>query len=575
MTKPSQLGHYAVDETLLETPSVSVYLARMSWGDGQSSTVVLKSFDKSTLPVGLSETDLYSGIERYRALVGESLVRLLDVFEADERVVLVLEHVEGMGLDTLLSKLQERGTPLDDDAALYLMSKVFNALSIAHEARVPSGGDRAPIVHGEVQPSAIVVTPDGRVCLGEFPLTTFVAPWRSILTTKDRITSNHLAPEQVTRGVATLRSDIFSAALVLWELLARRSHADMSSRDIDRLVRLAEPEIIPLERYRPELDLRLLDVVRRCLVVGESLRTMSAADIAKTLEWCAPSDVGRTKLRQAVARVVDISSPLGPASFAVQRTSMAPTALLSAPRRKETLLGFRPPAEALPSEVSFSGLDIVGSALTDSSSGIGASPFVGTWANGETASDAAPTLAVPLPDYSNLSVGVDPDPDDGFASAPPPRAGHGKWLGAAALLAALGGGGWFYMHANRPEPPAPRAPDQVSPPVTMPVPTFDASIPEDAGAIVDAGKSTDAGTANNAGATWGQLPATPPGADGIARVSTASWPKGFRVFVDGVVVGETPKVFEVKCGPHKVKVGSAGVSKSVQIACGSTYEATR
>ncbi len=555
----THLGHYEVTETLLETASVSVYFASMSWGDGQQSTVVLKAFDRSALPQGLAEADLHSGISRYRALVGETLVRLLDVFETPERVVLVLEHVDGLGLDTLLARLAVVKMVLDDEAVLYLMSRVFAGLAIAHDAVTPDTHDRAPIVHGEVQPSSIVLAPDGRVCVGEFPLTTFVASWRSILTTKDRITSAHLAPEQITRGVATVRSDIYSATLVLWELLAKRSYADAAASDLDRMVHLAEPDVTPLERIRPDVDARVLDVVRRGLVVSEALRTPTASDIAHVLSLSVASDLGRVKLRQAIARAVDISKPLGQASFAVLRTSMAPPSLSIVSTRRNDVQPLGPVgrAEDVPAAaISFSGLDVAGSALSNSSLGDVSGPPSESWFGGADSSRSG--AAIPLPDYSNVSLG---NPEDSTPGLGAPPSSKRWWIagGIAALAAfpALGAlTGWSYKRSTM------RVTTVVVDPgagviATAPMLPLDAGVPVASVGVVP--ELVHAGLSSSA----------------TAALSTAAWAKGFRVFVDGAVVGETPGVFEIKCGTHRIKVGSAGVQKTVTVACGTTYAPTR
>jgi hypothetical protein len=46
--------------------------------------------------------------------------------------------------------------------------------------------------------------------------------------------------------------------------------------------------------------------------------------------------------------------------------------------------------------------------------------------------------------------------------------------------------------------------------------------------------------------------------------------RGHRLFVDGVVVGETPTPVRVACGQHVVKVGSAGTEQSIDVPCGGS-----
>jgi serine/threonine-protein kinase len=54
----------------------------------------------------------------------------------------------------------------------------------------------------------------------------------------------------------------------------------------------------------------------------------------------------------------------------------------------------------------------------------------------------------------------------------------------------------------------------------------------------------------------------------MGLVQTAGAASGRRIYVDGVVVGQTPEAVKVKCGLHNVKVGSSGKARSVEVPCG-------
>jgi hypothetical protein len=63
--------------------------------------------------------------------------------------------------------------------------------------------------------------------------------------------------------------------------------------------------------------------------------------------------------------------------------------------------------------------------------------------------------------------------------------------------------------------------------------------------------------------------ATPPSTKG--RLLTDKSPAGFRVFVDGRVVGSTPETIELPCGVHQVKIGSQGVEQAITVPCGGEF----
>jgi hypothetical protein len=60
--------------------------------------------------------------------------------------------------------------------------------------------------------------------------------------------------------------------------------------------------------------------------------------------------------------------------------------------------------------------------------------------------------------------------------------------------------------------------------------------------------------------------AAPRASQGIVRTPLSH---GHRLFVDGVVIGETPKPVLVTCGPHTVKIGSAGKEQHIDVPCGA------
>jgi eukaryotic-like serine/threonine-protein kinase len=122
-------------------------------------------------------------------------------------VFLVMEYVPGA---TLRDVLRSRGR-LSPAEALAVMDHVLAALGAAHAAG---------LVHRDIKPENVLVTNDGRVKVADFGLARAIAG--ANLTTDDSVllgTAAYLAPEQVRDGVADSRSDVYSAGVMLFELL--------------------------------------------------------------------------------------------------------------------------------------------------------------------------------------------------------------------------------------------------------------------------------------------------------------------------------------------------------------------
>jgi serine/threonine-protein kinase len=122
-------------------------------------------------------------------------------------VFLVMELVEGR---TLRELLRERGR-LAPAQAVSIMEPVLSALSAAH---------RAGLVHRDVKPENILLSDDGIVKVADFGLARAVESDPSATRTGLMMgTVAYCAPEQISRGHADPRSDVYSAGIVLFELL--------------------------------------------------------------------------------------------------------------------------------------------------------------------------------------------------------------------------------------------------------------------------------------------------------------------------------------------------------------------
>jgi serine/threonine-protein kinase len=122
-------------------------------------------------------------------------------------VFLVMELVEGRTLRELLRE-RHRLSPAE---ALSVMEPVLSALSAAH---------RAGLVHRDVKPENILISDDGVVKVADFGLAHAIeADASSTRTGLMMGTVAYCAPEQIARGYADPRSDVYSAGIVMFELL--------------------------------------------------------------------------------------------------------------------------------------------------------------------------------------------------------------------------------------------------------------------------------------------------------------------------------------------------------------------
>lgn len=143
------------------------------------------------------------------ALSHPNVVAVYDQRTDGEHVFLVMEYVAGHTLRDALSSLGRLGPR----AALEIMQPVLAALGAAH---------RAGLVHRDVKPENVLITEDGQVKVADFGLARAETASKMTKTGVLIGTVGYLAPEQVMTGDADVRSDVYAAGVMLFELLTGR-----------------------------------------------------------------------------------------------------------------------------------------------------------------------------------------------------------------------------------------------------------------------------------------------------------------------------------------------------------------
>lgn len=135
------------------------------------------------------------------------VVGVYDQGASDGLVYLAMEYVPGR---TLRDIMREFG-PLTPEQALVMLDPVLEGLAAAHAAG---------FVHRDIKPENVLVSDDGRVKVADFGLARAVATSNSSATQGVLIgTVAYLSPEQVERGEADERSDIYAAGILLYEMV--------------------------------------------------------------------------------------------------------------------------------------------------------------------------------------------------------------------------------------------------------------------------------------------------------------------------------------------------------------------
>jgi serine/threonine-protein kinase len=221
-------GRYAVESFIAHGGMATVYLA--------TDTRLERRVAVKVMHAHLSDDpDTVARFEREaRAaarLSSPEIVAIYDQGNESGRAFLVMEYVPGVNLRNLI---RDRGR-LSAAEALAVMDHVVSALATAHAAG---------LVHRDVKPENVLVTADGRVKLADFGLARAIAG--STVTTTGSVllgTAAYLAPEQYLQGTADARSDVYSAGVLLFELLT--GSPPFSARNATALLNRHANEDVP------------------------------------------------------------------------------------------------------------------------------------------------------------------------------------------------------------------------------------------------------------------------------------------------------------------------------------------
>jgi eukaryotic-like serine/threonine-protein kinase len=206
------------------------------------------------------------------------VVAVFDLITEDDERWLVMEYVEGV----TLSGLVERDGALTPDQAAPLIRQVADALTAAHA----SG-----IVHRDVKPSNILVTPDGQVKLSDFGIARAEAD--ASLTQTGLVTGSpaYLAPEVASGQLATTAADVWALGATLFHALAGRPPYKVGDNLMGALYRIVHeepPRLVEAGWLAPLLEGTMSrDPAQRWSM--EQVRDVLASGPAETLVNPAPS----------------------------------------------------------------------------------------------------------------------------------------------------------------------------------------------------------------------------------------------------------------------------------------------
>ena len=305
MTEPQPLepgivigGHYTVD-ILINTGGFGSVYRGIDASEGNRPCAIKETYDVTPAArrQALMEAAVLFTVE------SEHLPQVYDAFEANGRFYLVMQLIEG---ENLLQLIKRRGRPCSEQEVLAWLLPIMDVLQELH-SRHP------PVMHRDIKPGNIILTPTQTAVLVDFGLTKLYDPNKDT-STLIRAVSVGFSPVEQYISKTTPQSDIYALAATMYFLLTQAippASIDRSWQDLLPAPRMLNPHISP----------RVERALLKALAVDPDQRYQSMQEFARALREPVFQDYAAPTIADNSLRIVPAAHVGAANSYTPVRTS--------------------------------------------------------------------------------------------------------------------------------------------------------------------------------------------------------------------------------------------------------------
>jgi hypothetical protein len=287
MQKPVKFGKYLLLERIAVGGMAEVYAAKSFGVEGFERILAIKKI----LPTMGEDPEFVSMfVDEARIAVQLShanIVQVLELGKHDDSLYIAMEYVSGRDVRQLAQQYRRRGLPMPVPQACAIVARACEALDHAHR-KCDASGKPLGIVHRDVSPQNVLVSFAGDVKLIDFGIAKAETRMQRTQSGALKGKFSYMSPEQVQGQTIDRRSDVFSAGVLLWELLCGRK-LFTGENDLALLEKVRRAEVPPPRGLNAEVPEGLEGVVLKAL----------AGDRERRYQWC--SELHDDLVRFAVA----------------------------------------------------------------------------------------------------------------------------------------------------------------------------------------------------------------------------------------------------------------------------------
>ena len=264
---------YEIIRSIGEGGMANVYLAQDTILDRKVAVKILRG--------DLAEDEKFVRRFQREAISASSLndpniVEVYDVGEDDGKYFIVMEYVQGLTLKQLVKKRGSLTLPEVQDIMLQLTSAVAHA----HESY---------IIHRDIKPQNVIILEDGRVKIMDFGIAVALNAGEFTQTNSVMGTVYYIPPEQANGGAATVKSDIYSLGILMYELVT--GHVPFKGDNpVEVAIKHMNEPIPSICEYDPEMPQSIENIILRASAKNPKNRYDSAWEMHEDLETALDKD---------------------------------------------------------------------------------------------------------------------------------------------------------------------------------------------------------------------------------------------------------------------------------------------
>ncbi|MEG2620724.1 MAG: Stk1 family PASTA domain-containing Ser/Thr kinase [Bacilli bacterium] len=205
-----------------------------------------------------------------------NIVEMHDVGEDDGNFYIVMEYIEGKTLKQLIKK---RGV-LSIPEVMDIMLQLLDALAVAHDSY---------IIHRDIKPQNIMIKESGLVKITDFGIAMALNSAELTQTNSVMGSVHYLPPEQASGKGSTIKSDIYSLGILMFEMLTGKMPFKGDSAVEIALKHMREP-LPSVAKYNPVIPQSVENIIIKAAAKNPKNRYKDVREMAEDIRTCLDED---------------------------------------------------------------------------------------------------------------------------------------------------------------------------------------------------------------------------------------------------------------------------------------------